>query len=153
MAVRPVSRGMPWALGGMVAQRPGTERGNAGIRVFSSKGLAAPGTLGTSPLPQIGTLIPGTPYVYIKPRLSQDELGGSGGSPFADYRFPGAPPARVLDNKPGMKVSPAVHYTNPEFAFYRENRRTASLGVAAAGQTGLTMDVPWTRDTPYFSIA
>jgi hypothetical protein len=147
------ARGLPWAGGNIVSQRPGNERGNAGIRVYSAKGLSAPGTLGTSPLPQIGTLIPGTPYVYIKPRLSQDELGGFGGSPFADYRFPGAPPARVLDGKPGTKVSPAIHYTNPAFAFYRENRRTASIGVGAAGQTGLSMDVPYTRETPYFSIA
>lgn len=151
MAVRTISRGLPWAGGALAASRPGTEKGNAGVRVFSAKGMSAPGTLGTSPLPQIGTLIPGTPYIYIKPRLSQDELGGSGGSPFADYRFPGAPAAR--SDKPGVKINSAVHYTNPEFAFFRQYRRTASIGVAGAGQTGLTMDVPYTPDVPYFSIA
>jgi hypothetical protein len=142
---------MPWATGQIVAERPGSEINN--IRVFSAKGLSAPGTLGTSPLPQIGTPIPGTNLVYVRPRLSQDELGGAGGSqfPYVLYRWPGD--TRIRDNKPGIKLTPSVHYTNPEYAFYRENRRTPSIGMAGAGSMGATMKVPYESEVPYFSIA
>jgi hypothetical protein len=135
MAVRDATRrGMPWATGQIVAQRPGSETNN--IRVFSAKGLSAPGTLGTSPLPQIGTPIPGTNLLYVAPRLSQDELGGAGGS-----QFPG-----------GLRGRGAVHITNPEYAFYRERRRTPSIGMGGAGQMGATMGLPFESEVPYFAV-
>jgi hypothetical protein len=103
--------------------------------------------LGTSPLPQIGTLIPGTPYVYVRPRLSQDPLGGSGGSTYVPFAFPGAPAPRA----PAV-VAAMIKYTNPEWSMYRQNRRTASVGMAAAGSVGTTMDVPFQSEVPYFAV-
>lgn len=142
----------------MRADRPGrvgsfSERSN--IRVFSAKGISAPGVLGTSPLPQIGTPIPGTNLVYIRPRLSQDELGGSGGSqfPYGRYTWPGQGSAGGIDGLRGVSLARAVHYTNPEYSFYRERRRTPSIGMAAAGSMGATMDVPFQNDAPHFSVA
>lgn len=149
MATLARNRGLPWAQGQIAAKRPGNERGTAGVRVFSAKGFSAPGTLGTAPLPQIGTPIAGTNLVYVRPRLNQDELGGTGGSPFFTYAWPGGRPVRV-----GSGGDPsAYHYTNPAFSMRRQYRRTPSIGMARAGQTGLTMAVPWEQETPYFSIA
>lgn len=142
------NRGLPWATGQIAASRPGTERGNAGIRVFTAKGMSAPGTLGTTPLPQIGTPIPGTALVYVRPRLSQDELGGSGGSPFFTYAFPGGQARQV-----GSVNGNAIRITNPAYSRYQENRRTPSIGMARAGQTGLTMTVPYERETGWFSLS
>jgi hypothetical protein len=142
---------LPWATGRVVSQARASEKNN--VRVFSAKGLSAPGTLGTSPLPQIGTLIPGTPYIYVKPRLSQDDLGGSGGSPFVDYRFPGAPAPRSRVSGPGVRATPSVHRTNPAFAFYRQNIRTPSIGMGRALQMGATMDVRFQNDAGFFSVA
>lgn len=144
--------GYPWATGRVVSQARSSERNN--IRTFSAKGLSAPGVLGTSPLPQIGTPIPGTNLVYIRPRLSQDELGGSGGSqfPYGRYAYPGQGSTGGMDNVRGRSIARAVHYTNPEYSYYRERRRSPSIGMAAAGQMGLTMDVPWQDDVNYFSI-
>lgn len=146
--------GYPWATGRVAAQPRLTERNN--IRVFSAKGLSAPGVLGTSPLPQIGTPIPGTNLVYIRPRLSQDELGGSGGSqfPYGRYSYPGQGSAGGMDEIRGRgPVLRSVHYTNPEYAYYRERRRTPSIGMAAAGSMGATMDVPFQSEVPYFSVS
>lgn len=144
--------GRGWSLPGMAAARPGRGGGaSSQVQVFTAKGLSAPGTLGTTPLLQLGTLIPGTPYVYLRPRLSQDELGGFGGSGFTPYYYPGSRRG-VTDNKPGVKLSPSVHVTNPEFSFYREKRRSPSIGMAAAGSVGLTMGVPYESDVPYFSV-
>lgn len=136
-------RGMPWATGATVTQPAGS-----GVRIFTSKGLSAPGLLGTSPLPQIGTLIPGTPYVYVRPRLTQDPLGGSGGSVYVPFQFPGGPALRTAP-----VVAAMIKYTNPEYSMYRQNRRTASIGVAAAGSVGTTMDVSFQSDIGYFGHA
>jgi hypothetical protein len=145
--------GYPWATGRVVAQPRSAERSN--IRVFSAKGLSAPGVLGTSPMPQIGTPIPGTNLVYIAPRLSQDELGGSGGSRiYRKYAYPGEGHTDSMDGI--MRSGPSarvIHYTNPEYSFYRERRRTPSIGMAAAGSLGATMDVPFQDDIGYFSVA
>jgi hypothetical protein len=138
-------RGYPWATGLIAASRPGSETGPGSVRIFSSKGLAAPGTLGTFPLAQIGTPIPGTNLVYVPPRLSQDDLGGSGGSPFVGYRDPGEEGPRRSEIA-GIRMSASVHRTNPEYAFFRQNRRTPSIGMGGAGQMGATMDVPFQSD-------
>jgi hypothetical protein len=136
-------RGMPWA-GGRVGPAPS----GRGVQIFTAKGLAAPGLLGTTPLPQIGTLIPGTPYVYIRPRLSNDPLNPSVQSPFQPYRFPGGPITRTP-----ATVSAMIKYTNSEYSYYRQNRRSQSIGMAAAGSVGVTMDVPFQSEVPYFSHA
>lgn len=149
MATATRNRGLPWATGQIAAYRPGTERGQAGIRVFTAKGMSAPGTLGTTPLLQIGTPIPGTNLVYVRPRLSQDELGGSGGSPFFTFGWPGGGQAVRVGGINGN----AIKITNPAYARYQEKRRTPSIGMARAGQTGLSMTVPYERETPWFSVA
>ena len=135
------SRGMPWAGG-----RTGPGPASSGVSIFGAKGLAAPGLLGTSPLPQIGTLIPGTPYIYVRPRLSGDPLNPAGGSPYQPYAYPGAPSVRS-----GAVAASMITQTNPEYQMYRQNRRTASIGVAGAGSVGVTMDVPFQSEVPYFS--
>lgn len=145
--------GYPWATGRVASQPRTSERSN--IRIFGAKGIAAPGVLGTSPLPQIGTPIAGTNLVYVRPRLSQDELGGADGSQiYRRYAYPGEGNSGSMDgierSGPSQRV---VHYTNPEYAFYRERRRTPSIGMAAAGSMGATMDVPFQNDVGYFSIA
>jgi hypothetical protein len=152
MAAIAYRRGYGWSLPGMSAARPGGGASPSQIRVFTAKGLSAPGVLGTAPLPQIGTPIPGTFLVYVRPRLSQDELGASGGSqfPYVPFRYPGQSAARP-GGRPAALPS-AVHYTNPEYAFYREKRRTPSLGMARAGQMGQTMTVPYEAQTPFFSV-
>lgn len=143
-----LARGAPWAQGRTWTPPSVSEASN--VRVYGAKGIAAPGVLGTAPLPQIGTLIPGTPYVYVRPRLSQDDLGGAGGSVFIPYRFPGAPsPLSSLSMGPS-----AVTRTNPEWGFYKEKRRTPSIGMGAALQSGATMDVPFqSGGEPPFSVA
>jgi hypothetical protein len=146
--------GYPWATGRVVSQPRAASRSN--IRIFSSKGLSAPGVLGTSPLAQIGTPIPGTNLVYVRPRLSQDELGGSGGSQiYRRYAYPGEGNASRMDDIASSRSAGGrvVHYTNPEYAFYRERRRTPSIGMAGAMSMGATMDVPFQSDVPYFSVA
>lgn len=139
--------GTPWA-GGPIRTAPRI----AGVKVFSAKGIAGPGVLGTSPLPQIGTLIPGTPFVYVRPRLTQDDLGGSGGSVYVPYRFPGAP---VPFAGVGGDATPSIIRTNPAYAYYRQNRRTPSIGMNAALSTGATMAVPYgdRGGEPHFSVA
>lgn len=143
-----LSRGAPWAQGRTYRYPSASEANN--IRTYGRTGVSAPGTLGTSPLLQIGTLIPGTPYVYVKPRLSQNDLGAFGGSPFVPYRYPGASQGIMA----GIRATPAVVRTNPEFAFFREKRRTPSIGMNAALQMGATMQVPYENDgEPHFSVA
>lgn len=148
MAVNQIlARGAPWAQGRTWTPPSVSEASN--VRVFGAKGLSAPGVLGTAPFPQIGTLIPGTPYVYVRPRLTQDDLGGAGGSSFIPYRFPGAPSA--ISGQAGPSV---VHRTNPEWGFYKQNQRTPSSGMGAALQMGATMDVPYqSGGEPPFSVA
>jgi hypothetical protein len=145
--------GYPWASGRVVSQARASEVNN--VRVFSARGLSAPGILGTSPLPQIGTPIPGTNLVYVRPRLSQDELGGSGGSEiYRRYAYPGeGNRGRMDDISRSGPSARAVHYTNPEFSMYRERRRTPSIGMGGAGQMGATMDLPYQSEVPYFSVA
>lgn len=136
--------GTPWA-GGPVRQKSAVR----GVAVFSAKGISSSGVLGTSPLPQIGTLIPGTPYVYVRPRLTQDDLGGTGGSVFVPYRFPGAP-APLLS----IANTNNIVRTNKAYAFYRQNIRTPSIGMNRALQTGATMSVPYeSPGEPHFSVA
>lgn len=136
-------RGLPWAVG-----RVGPSPAGSGVQIFTAKGLGAPGLLGTSALVQIGTLIPGTPYVYVRPRLTQDPLGGSGGSVYVPWQFPGGPALRTQP-----VVAAMIKYTNPEYSMYRQNRRTASIGMAAAGSVGTTMDRPFQSDIGYFGHA
>lgn len=149
-------RGRGWDLPGLSASAPGYGgRGESQIRVFSSKGLAAPGVLGTAPLPQIGVPIPGTNLVYVRPRLAQDEgIGGGGGGsqfPYQRYRWPGEEGFGTVTRAPMM--ASAVHVTNPEYANYRRYRRTASIGMGGALSTGLNMDLPFQSDAPgWFSI-
>ena len=142
MAAQPT----PWA-GGRVAALPVGK----GVQVFSAKGISAPGLLGTSPLPFIGTLIPGTPYVYVRPRLNNDPLGGSGGSPFQGYRWPGGAGGRGPEPAAPGIVQAKITYTNPQYSYYAQNKRTGSIGMAAAGSVGATMDVPFQSEVPYFS--
>lgn len=139
--------GYGWALPGMSAARAGSSDGR--VSVFSAKGLSAPGLLGTSPLPQIGFLIPGTPFVYVRPRLSQDEglLSGGGGSQFSYYRFPGEAAKTI----PVAGNQDSVHITNMLYAFYRRNQRTRSIGAGGAGSMGRSMDVPFQNEVPYFA--
>lgn len=138
------SRGMPWA-GGRVGAAPG----GSGVSIFTAKGLAAPGLLGTTPLPQIGTLIPGTPYVYVRPRLSQDPLNPAGGSTYVPFRYPGAAPAP----RGPAQVASMITVTNPQFSMYRQNQRTASIGMGGALSMGRTMDVPYQASgLPWFSV-
>lgn len=142
-----LGRGAPWAQGRTWSPPSVSEGSN--VRVFGSKGIASPGVLGTSPLPQIGTLIPGTPYVYIKPRLTQDDLGGTGGSIFLPYKFPGAPSPQAQ-----MAGQTSVHRTNPEWGFYKERRRGPSLGMGAVLSYGASMDVPFQAGSGVpFSVA
>jgi hypothetical protein len=153
MAAIAYRRGYGWSLPPLTtrAGRPGDGRVVENqIKVFSSKGLSAPGTLGTSPLPQIGTPIPGTNLVYIRPRLSQDELGGYDGTvfPYAYYAWPGTDGRYVRAR--GVMDRRSVTYTNPEYSFYRENQRTPSIGMAGAMSMGRTMDVPFQSDAPWF---
>jgi hypothetical protein len=140
-------KGYPWATGAVGVQPFSGQTGN--VRIFSAKGISAPGLLGTSPLPQIGTLIAGTPFVYVRPRLTQDPLGGVGGSTYVPFAFPGGgpPPPRSL-----AYVAAMIKYTNPEYSMYAQDRRTASIGMAAAGSVGATMDVPYQSEVPYFSV-
>lgn len=137
--------GYGWALPGF--SRAGRSS-DGRVSVFSAKGLSAPGTLGTSPLPQIGFLIPGTPFVYVRPRLSQDEglLGGGGGSQFSYYRFPGETAKTI----PVHGNQDSVHITNSLYSFYRRNQRTRSIGAGAAGSVGRNMDVAFQSEVPYF---
>jgi hypothetical protein len=101
------------------------------IRIFSAKGISAPGVLGTSALPQIGTPIPGTTLLYVAPRLAQDEgLTGEGGG----SQFPGMI---------GAGEPRSVHITNEHYSFYRRFQRTPSIGMAGAGQMGRNMTVPF----------
>jgi hypothetical protein len=141
------NRGYPWATGQIVAKSPGSENNN--IRIFNAKGFSSPGVLGTTPLPMIGVPIPGTFLVYIRPRLNQDPLGGSGGSQYAAARWPGggAPPAARM-SMPGK--SP-ITITNPEYSMYRERRRTPSIGMGGALSMGATMDVPFQSNAGWFS--
>lgn len=145
--------GRGWNLPGMSASQPGGREGSA-VKVFSAKGLSAPGVLGTAALPQIGTPIPGTPYVYVRPRLSQDEgIGGGGGGsqfPYQRYRWPGDASGG------GVRVDQLPHavvLTNPAYGNYQRYRRTASIGMGGALSSGLSMDVPFQSDgLPFFSI-
>lgn len=148
MAVNQIlARGAPWAQGRTWSPPSVSEASN--VRVFGAKGISSPGLLGTAAFPQIGTLIPGTPYVYIRPRLTQDDLGGAGGSSYVPYRFPGSPSPQAAMMGPSV-----VHRTNPEWGFYKERRRTGSLGMGAALSTGATMDVPFqSGGEPPFSVA
>lgn len=144
-------RGYGWSLPGMTAAQARGKSSSA-IRVFSAKGLGAPGVLGTSPLMQIGVPIAGTGLLYVKPRLSQDEgLGGGGGGSqfYVRAMWPGGGGSQRVGPVPPS----AVHITNPQYSFYRRYQRTPSIGMAAAGQMGRSMDVPWQSDTPYFSVA
>jgi hypothetical protein len=145
--------GYPWATGRVVSQPRVSERSN--VRIFSAKGISAPGVLGTSQMPQIGTPIAGTNLVYVRPRLTQDELGGAGGSDiYRKYAYPGEGNSQRMDDIVGHAIGGrVVHYTNPEYAFYRERRRTPSIGMAGSGSMGATMDVPFQSEVPYFSVA
>ncbi len=137
--------GRGWSTPGLSSNRL-TENEVNNVRVFSAKGISAPGVLGTAPLPQIGTPIPGTVYVYVRPRLSQDEglTGGGGGSqfPYERFRFPGGAEPGGPGRMDGF-FAESVHITNPAYNFYRRYQRTPSIGMAAAGQTGRNMTVPW----------
>jgi hypothetical protein len=151
MAVRQSRRGYGWSLPGLAAARPGPGgRGTSQIRIFSSRGTSAPGVLGTSPLLQIGFLIPGTPYVYVRPRLSQDEGlgGGGGGSQFSYYQFPYESSRKI----PVRGNQDSVHITNSLYNFYRRNERTRSIGAAGAGSVGRNMDVAFQNDVPFFHV-
>jgi hypothetical protein len=159
MAAVAYRRGYGWSLPPITqrAEAPGDPQGYrqlypSQIRIFSAKGLSAPGTLGTAPLPQIGTPIPGTNLVYIRPRLSQDELGGFDGSPFFGFLWPWQSDGWRGDR---VGIGPQfrnIVYTNPEYSYYRENRRTPSIGMAGAGQMGATMDVPWQSQVGWFGL-
>jgi hypothetical protein len=148
-------RGYGWSLPPLYgADRPGpgyTQAYASQIRVFGATGASAPGTLGTAPLPQIGTPIPGTNLVYIRPRLSQDPLGGFDGSPFFGYLWPGMSGGYRVGIGPGV-MGRNIVYTNPEYSYYRENRRTPSIGMAGAGQMGATMDVPFQSEVGWFGL-
>lgn len=150
-------RGYGWSLPPLIDRALPTPRDNRGvftsqIRIFSAKGIAAPGTLGTAPLPQIGVPIAGTNLLYVRPRLSQDPLGGFDGTvfPYVPYRWPGQP--EDLRYAPYYREPARIIYTNPAFSYYRENRRTPSIGMAGAGQMGASMDVPFQSEVGWFGV-
>jgi hypothetical protein len=95
------------------------KRSGSVIKTFTSKGRAAPGTLGSSKVTPLGHFDTSTGRVYQHPRIPKEQLGGGN-----------------------------VRITNPAASLRRGVARTASLGMRGVGSVGRVRDVGAPGEVP-----